>query len=207
MNTNKEQSIKLFVRFLKIGSDAFWSNLWLISVLLGNQGPGISICSLDWLSGCRNILLFLFLWKRQAQRYTADYNILKHWTVREAVTKTLNLWSRSYPAGEGGTMGHFRESSYAYLWFANCTIQTTINSTTLIHKGNASSATINTRKTYRLILPVTTADDHTHLDFFQCSKPMCLALFSPKTNFVVIYESQFHTNFNIYDHIDLISPT
>ena len=52
-------------------------------------------------------------------------------------------------------MGHFRESSYAYLWFTNCTILTTITSTTSIHKGNASSATINTKKTSRLFLPVT----------------------------------------------------
>ena len=54
-----------------------------------------------------------------------------------------------------------------------------------------------------------TAGDHTLLGFFllQCSKPSFLALLSPKTNFVFIYKSQFHTNFNICDHIDLTSPT
>ena len=43
--------------------------------------------------------------------------------------------------------------------------------------------------------------------FFQCSKPSCLALLSPKTNFVLVQKSQFHTNFNICDHIDLASFT
>ena len=43
--------------------------------------------------------------------------------------------------------------------------------------------------------------------FFQCSKPSCLALLSPKTNFVLIKKSQFHTNHDICDHIDLKSLT
>ena len=41
--------------------------------------------------------------------------------------------------------------------------------------------------------------------FFQCPKPSCFALLIPKTNFVLNYKSQFHTNFNICDHIDLAS--
>ena len=45
------------------------------------------------------------------------------------------------------------------------------------------------------------------VQLFQCSKPSCLALLSPKTNFDFIYKSQFHTNFNICDHIDLTSAT
>jgi len=51
-------------------------------------------------------------------------------------------------------MGHFRESSYAYLLFKNGTILTTITSTTSIHKGKATSATINGEKTSTLFLPV-----------------------------------------------------
>ena len=44
--------------------------------------------------------------------------------------------------------------SYAYPWFTNCTILTTITSTTSIHEGNASSATSKTKKkTSRLFLP------------------------------------------------------
>ena len=42
---------------------------------------------------------------------------------------------------------------------------------------------------------------------FQCSKPSCLALLSPKTNFVLIQKFQFHTIFNISNHIDLASIT
>ena len=52
-------------------------------------------------------------------------------------------------------MGHFRESSYAYLLFKHCTILTTINSTTSIHKGKATVATINAKKISTLFLPVT----------------------------------------------------
>ena len=52
-------------------------------------------------------------------------------------------------------MGHFRESSYAYLLFKNGTILTTITSTTSIHKGKATTATINAKKTSTLFLPVT----------------------------------------------------
>ena len=55
----------------------------------------------------------------------------------------------------GGTMGHFRESSYAYLLFKNGTILTTITSTTSIHKGKATTATINAKRTSTLFLPVT----------------------------------------------------
>ena len=44
-------------------------------------------------------------------------------------------------------MGHFRESSYAYLLLKNCTMLTTITSTTSIHKGKATTATINAKKT------------------------------------------------------------
>ena len=43
--------------------------------------------------------------------------------------------------------------------------------------------------------------------FLQCSKPSCLSVISPKTNFVFIYKSQFYTYFNKCDHIDLTSPT
>ena len=49
--------------------------------------------------------------------------------------------------------------------------------------------------------------DHTLLGFFQCSKTSCLALSRPKTNFVFIKKSQFYTNFNICDYIDLASLT
>ena len=48
-------------------------------------------------------------------------------------------------------MGHFRESSYAYLLFENCTILTTITSTTFIHKGKATTATINAKKSVYII--------------------------------------------------------
>ena len=43
-------------------------------------------------------------------------------------------------------MGHFRETSYAYLLFKNGTILTTITSTTSIHKGKATTATLNAKK-------------------------------------------------------------
>ena len=51
-------------------------------------------------------------------------------------------------------MGHFRQSSYAYLVFKNGTILTTITYTTSINKGKPTTATINTKKKY-IILPVT----------------------------------------------------
>ena len=57
--------------------------------------------------------------------------------------------------GKGGTMGHFRESSYAYLFFLNGTILTTITFTTSIDKGKSTTATINTKQKSTLILPVT----------------------------------------------------
>ena len=50
-----------------------------------------------------------------------------------------------------------------------------------------------------------TGGDHTPLGFFWCSKPSCLAILSPKTNFVLIKKFQFQTIFNISDHIDLPS--
>ena len=50
--------------------------------------------------------------------------------------------------GGGGTMGHFRESSYANIFFKNGTILTTTTSTTSIHKGKATTATINAKKTH-----------------------------------------------------------
>ena len=53
------------------------------------------------------------------------------------------------------TMGHFTESSYDYLLFKNGTILTTITSITYIHKGKATTATINAKKTFTLFLPVT----------------------------------------------------
>ena len=49
----------------------------------------------------------------------------------------------------------FRESSYAYLLIKNGTSLTTITSTTSIHKGKATTATINTKKTPTLFLLVT----------------------------------------------------
>ena len=47
---------------------------------------------------------------------------------------------------KGGTMGHFRKSSYAYLFLKSGTILTTITSTTSIHKGKATTVTINAKK-------------------------------------------------------------
>ena len=41
--------------------------------------------------------------------------------------------------------------------------------------------------------------------FFQCSKPTCRALLSPKTKFVSIKKSQLQNNFNQCYHIDLAS--
>ncbi len=55
----------------------------------------------------------------------------------------------------GGTMGHFRESSYAYLLFKHCIILTNITITASIHKGKTTTATINAQKTSTLFLPVT----------------------------------------------------
>ena len=52
-------------------------------------------------------------------------------------------------------MGHFRESSYDNLSLKNGTILSTITSTTSIHKGKATSATIDAKKTSTLFLPVT----------------------------------------------------
>ena len=43
-------------------------------------------------------------------------------------------------------MGHFREPSNAYLLFRNCTILSTISSTTSILKGKATTATINAKE-------------------------------------------------------------
>ena len=51
-------------------------------------------------------------------------------------------------------MGHFRESSYAYLLFKSGIILTTITSTSSIHKGKTTTATINAKKS-ALFLPVT----------------------------------------------------
>ena len=48
-------------------------------------------------------------------------------------------------------MGHIRESSYAYLLFQNCTILTTTTSTMSIHKGKATTATINTKNNIYII--------------------------------------------------------
>ena len=48
-------------------------------------------------------------------------------------------------------MGHFWESSYAYLLFKNGTILTTINSTTYILKGKATTATIDAKKNIYII--------------------------------------------------------
>ena len=48
-------------------------------------------------------------------------------------------------------MGHFRESPYAYLLFKHCTILTTITFTTSIHKGKATTATINAKKNIYII--------------------------------------------------------
>ena len=47
-------------------------------------------------------------------------------------------------------MGHFMESSYADLLLKNCTILTTNTSTTSIHKGKATTATINGKKIYKI---------------------------------------------------------
>ena len=46
---------------------------------------------------------------------------------------------------------HFRVSSYAYLLFKNGTILTTIPSTTSMHKGKATTATINAKKNIYII--------------------------------------------------------
>ena len=48
-------------------------------------------------------------------------------------------------------MGHFRESSYAYLLFNNGTILTTITSTTSIQKEKATTATIKGKKNIYII--------------------------------------------------------
>ena len=48
-------------------------------------------------------------------------------------------------------MGHFRESSYAYLLFKNGTILIIITSTTSIHKGKATNATVNAQKKHYVI--------------------------------------------------------
>ena len=52
-------------------------------------------------------------------------------------------------------MGHFRESSYAYLLFENGIILTTITSTASMHKAKATTATINAKKTSTFLLAVT----------------------------------------------------
>ena len=49
-------------------------------------------------------------------------------------------------------MGHFREASYANLIFNNGTILTTITSTSSIHKGKATKATINDKKPYIIFI-------------------------------------------------------
>ena len=48
-------------------------------------------------------------------------------------------------------MGHFRESSYAYLLFKNATILTTITSITSLHKRKATTASINAKKNIYVI--------------------------------------------------------
>ena len=54
-------------------------------------------------------------------------------------------------AGEGGTTGHFRETSDAYLLFKNGTILNTITSTKSIHKEKSTTATINAKKNIYII--------------------------------------------------------
>ena len=56
-----------------------------------------------------------------------------------------------------------------------------------------------------LTLPLAQCEDSQV--FFQCFKPSCLAILSPKTNFVLIQKFQYHTIFNLSDHIDLASFT
>ena len=44
------------------------------------------------------------------------------------------------------------------------------------------------------------ASAHTCLGFFLCSKPTCLALGSPKANFVFTPNSKFHIFSDLFDH-------
>ena len=60
-------------------------------------------------------------------------------------------WQPIVGGGGGGTMGHFRESSYAHLLFENCTILSTITSITCIPKGKATTASINTKNNIYVI--------------------------------------------------------
>ena len=48
----------------------------------------------------------------------------------------------------GGTMGYFRESSYAYMLLKKCTILTTITSTTSIHKEGQQQPPLPLRNHY-----------------------------------------------------------
>ena len=70
------------------------------------------------------------------------------------LNKTAQVLTGRIPLWGGGTMGHFRESSYAYLMFKNGTILTIITSNTYIHKGKATTATIDGKKksTYLCLL-------------------------------------------------------
>ena len=79
-------------------------------------------------------------WQTRCSRGCPTNSLITHW---------LSQWVSLF------LLWRVRESSYAYLWLTNYTILTTIIYTTSIHKGNASSATIITKKTSRLFLPVT----------------------------------------------------
>ena len=46
------------------------------------------------------------------------------------------------------------------------------------------------------------ASAHTSLGFFACSKPTCLVLGSPKTNFVFTPNSIFHVFSDLFDHLN-----
>ena len=67
------------------------------------------------------------------------------------VFSSFNEREASLPPPLPPTMGHFRKSSYAYLLFKNGTILITITSTTSIHKGKATTATINAKKNIYII--------------------------------------------------------
>ena len=67
--------------------------------------------------------------------------------VEVMVVRMVQFLNKRWPIVGGGTMGNFRESSYAYLLFKYCHMLTTITSNTSMHKEKATTATINAQKT------------------------------------------------------------
>ena len=112
-------------------------SLWFFSSSLNRPTGPISSSSPDVRPSPFYVLL------QGEQRRSQGSNVASPWLSNHLIRSWPLI---GCPPSPPPTMGHFRESSYAYLLFKHCTILTTITSTTLIHKGKTTTATINAKK-------------------------------------------------------------